>query len=230
MQITAVKTRIFKANEDLSEFIRVHVPHLPEKCILLVTSKILALAQGRVVPVAGTSKKELVKKEADKVLCESYKTYLTIKDGILIPAAGIDESNAENSYILWPAEPFEEARKLWISLRDFYKVKELGIIFTDSRCTPLRKGVTGIGIAHWGFKGIASHIGKPDLFGRPLVMSMTNVVDALSAAAVLLMGESNESCPLAVARGFQAEFCEKTDPKELLIPTAEDIFGPVIKF
>lgn len=229
MQIKAIKTSVFNTGDNLASFIKTHVEHLPEKSVLLVTSKIVALAQSRVVPLDQISKKELVRQEADKVLCESYKTYLTIKDGILIPAAGIDESNAKDGYILWPEKPFEAAQALWSQLRSHYGIKNLGIIFTDSRCTPLRKGVTGIAVSYWGLKGIQSHIGRPDLFGRPLVMSTTNVVDGLSAAAVVLMGESDESTPLALVTGYEAEFTEKVDPLEILIPAKEDIFGPVIK-
>lgn len=229
MQIETIKTTIFNTGDDLAPFIKKHIGRLPEKSILLVTSKIVALAQRRVVPVDQISKKDLVIREADKVLCESYKTYLTIKDGILIPAAGIDESNAKDGYILWPEKPFQAAHTLWNQLRSLYQIKDLGIIFTDSRCTPLRKGVTGIAVSYWGIKGIQSHIGRPDLFGRPLVMSTTNVVDGLSAAAVILMGESNESTPLALVTDYEAEFTDKVDEREILISPQEDIFGPVIK-
>src|SRR5690606_41310710 len=58
----------------------------------------------------------------------------------------------------------------------------LGIIFTDSRCTPLRRGVSGIGLSHWGFKGVQNHIGRKDLFDREILMSTTNVVDCISSA------------------------------------------------
>jgi F420-0:gamma-glutamyl ligase len=230
MKVQPIKTSIFRLNENLGRFIINHIEKLPEGSILLVTSKIVALAQGQVVDTAKISKKELVTQEADKVLCESYKTYLTIKNNILIPAAGIDESNAQGSYyILWPKDPFKAAKDLWLELRAHYKIKNLGIILTDSRCTPLRKGVSGVGISYWGFKGVDSHIGKPDLFDRPLVMSTTNVVDALSAAAVLVMGEAREQTPLALVEDYEAQFCDEVDPRELIIPPSEDIFGPVIK-
>ncbi|MDZ4676622.1 MAG: coenzyme F420-0:L-glutamate ligase [Oligoflexia bacterium] len=230
MKITAISTRIFHLNEDLVSFITTHVKSLPEGSILLVTSKIISLAEGQIVNHSETSKKDLVKKEADIVLCESYKTYLTIKNNILIPAAGIDESNAEGKfYILWPKDPYQSAKDLWLTTKTHYQIKKLGIILTDSRCTPLRKGVSGVGISYWGFKGVDSHIGKPDIFNRPIVMSTTNIVDGLAAAGVLVMGESNEQKPLALIENFEAEFCDEVDPKELIMPPDQDIFGPVIK-
>ena len=34
-----------------------------------------------------------------------YHMTLTIKQGMLIPTAGIDESNGDGYYILWPRDP-----------------------------------------------------------------------------------------------------------------------------
>lgn len=230
MIVLPIKTKIFNKGDSLEKFIFSAIPELKNKSILLITSKIVSLAQSRTLSKDGISKKALVEKEADQLLGESYKTYLTIKDGILIPAAGIDESNAQDEYILWPKDSYKAAEDLWKSLRTHYKVQNLGIILTDSRCTPLRYGVTGIGIAHWGFKGIESHIGKKDLFGREIEMSTTNVVDSLASAGVLVMGESNESCPLAIITDYdKIEFNESTDPKELVVDPDQDIFKPLFK-
>jgi F420-0:gamma-glutamyl ligase len=229
MIIKAIKTRIFNKNENLANFIQDHLT-IPENSILMITSKIVSLSEGCVVPKSEISKAELVKKEANEVLGESYQTYLTLKNGILIPAAGIDESNAEDNYILWPKDPYKSAYELWKTLREVYKLKNLGIILTDSRCTPLRQGVSGIGISHWGFKGIQNHIGKKDLFGREITMSTTNVVDCIASAGVLVMGESNESCPLALATDYDGiEFTETTNPNELLIEKEKDIFSSLYK-
>ncbi len=229
MKIEAIKTRVFHKKENLHSFVIEHIPELKENEILFITSKLLSLAQNKVVDKRTISKRELVESEADILLGETYQTYLTIKNGILIPAAGIDESNSEDEeYILWPDSPYEEAKKLQVSLREHYNIKNLGLIFTDSRCTPLRRGVSGIGIAHWGFKGVQDHIGKEDLFGRKITMSTTNVVDCLSSAAVLVMGESSESCPIAIMRDYsRIEFTDEVNYSELIIETKRDIFRPL---
>jgi F420-0:gamma-glutamyl ligase len=230
MNISPIKTRIFLKNESLLNFIKEHLPEISEKTILMITSKIVALSQGLTVSKNQVTKKDLVKDEADEVLGETYQTYLTIKNGILIPAAGIDESNAQDEYILWPHHPYETTKSLWTNLREHYGVKDLGVIFTDSRCTPLRQGVSGIGISHWGFEGIQNHIGKKDLFNREITMSTTNVVDCLASAGVLVMGESNESCPLATMTNYNGiQFVEKINPSELLIEKDRDIFKPLFK-
>lgn len=231
MIVQPIKTKIFSKNDNLFDFIKEAVPELKEKSILLITSKIVSLAQGRTLSKSEISKKELVEKEADEILGESYKTHLTIKDGILIPAAGVDESNSENGdYILWPLNSYKYIHDLWLKLKEHYQIKNLGVIFTDSRCTPLRQGVSGIGIAHWGFKGVQNHIGKKDLFGRPIEMSTTNIVDCLASAAVLVMGESHESCPLAIVSDLEGvEFQDQVDKNELFIEKDRDIFAPIFK-
>lgn len=229
MKVTPIKTRIFKHKEALLPFITEHVAQLENESILLITSKILSLSQNRIVSRNEIEKKDLVENEADVLLGETYQTYLTIKNGILIPAAGIDESNSEqNDFILWPTDPYGEAKKLHRELKAHYNIDSVGIVFTDSRCTPLRKGVSGVGISHWGFKGIQNHIGKKDLFGRDILMSTTNAVDCIASAAVLVMGESNESCPMAIMEEYNGiRFSDETDISELIIGKEEDIFAPL---
>lgn len=80
---------------------------------------------------------------------------------------------------------------------------------TDSHTTPLRRGVTGIALSYWGFQGVESFVGTKDLYGRALKMTHVNFADALASAAVLMMGEANESCPLAMLRCSTVKFQEK---------------------
>ncbi|MCC6277028.1 MAG: coenzyme F420-0:L-glutamate ligase [Oligoflexia bacterium] len=228
MNVTAIQTPVFHPGQDLLAFLDSQLPKLENGDCLAITSKIVSLWQNKLVS-ALTDKKTLVIKHADRVLCESYKTYLTIKEGILIAAAGIDESNSETgAYILWPDQPFMASKTIWEHLIKTHGLTSLGVILTDSHCTPLRKGVSGIALSHWGFKGVQSHIGKPDIFGRPMIMSQTNVADSLASAAVYVMGEVAEQSPIALIRNAPfIEFCSETDPLECRMPPEEDIFGPV---
>ena len=88
-------------------------------------------------------------------------------------------------------------------------------------------GLTGIALAHAGFRGVRSLVGAPDLFGRPLRMTQVNVVDAIASAAVLAMGEGSERCPLAIIQSSEVEFCEAVD--SVHIPIEEDIYGPLLR-
>lgn len=231
--IQAVTTPLFHAGDSLSDFAIENVePSLvADGMILAMTSKIVSLSEGRLVDKTSISKVELIEREADHNLGEvGYGCFLTIKNGLFIPSAGIDESNSEtDQYIIYPADPFLSAKKLWITLHERWNLDHLGILITDSHTTPLRRGVTGISLAHWGFRGLISLIGKPDLFGRKMKMTTVNVADALAAAVTLTMGEGSECRPLAVVSSPEVEFHEETDVAELQMPLQQDLYYPFFK-
>lgn len=233
LQIQPIQTRIFHAGESLAKFILEQLPAdlVQEKMVLAVTSKIVSLAENRLVPKAGVEKQTLVKRESDHFLGEiAHGCSLTIKEGLFIPSAGIDESNSESDdYILYPQHPFKSAERLWKELRAAWKLKNLGILLTDSHTTPLRKGVTGISLAHWGFSGVKNKIDTPDLFGRKLKMTQMNLADGLAAATTLMMGEGDECTPLARVMGADVEFKERLDPMEVRMPLKEDLYYPFFR-
>lgn len=231
--IHPLETRIFRKKEVLSQFIIEAIPGalVKEKMIVAVTSKIVSIAENVTIPFSEISKTDLVKRESDVFLGEiGYGCYLTIKEGLFIASAGIDESNSEKGeYILYPKDPFQSAENLWSDLRKAWGLKELGIILTDSHTSPLRQGVTGICLSYWGFQGVRNMIGSKDLFGRELKMTKMNLVDGLSAGAVMVMGEGSESRPLAVIENADVEFRDKIDPAELRMPLEQDLYYPLIK-
>jgi len=231
LSAVAVRTSIFHTGQDLEKFVWENVGgQLAENDVVAVTSKIVSLAENRLVSRAETSKAELVNRESDEFLCEtSFGVMLTLKHGLLLPSGGIDESNSErDDFILYPRDPHHSARRLGEELRQRSGLKNLGVILTDSHTTPLRKGVTGIGLAHWGFRAIRSEVGRKDLFGRKLKMTTINVLDALSVAAVLTMGERDESQPLAILQYDKIEFTTQTASDEIKIPLEEDLYGPLL--
>lgn len=233
MNVVPIKTRIFKSHENLADFIVQQVPMslVKEKMVLAVTSKIVSLAEGQIAKRAEFEKADLVKREADVFLGEvGYGVFLTIKEGLLIPSAGIDESNAESGdFILYPPKPYESAKNLWTTLRQRWGLKDLGILLTDSHTSPLRKGVTGICLSYWGFESVKDMVGSQDLFGRTLKMTKMNFADGLSAAAVMMMGEGNEAQPLAVIHGVPLSFCEQASAEDLLMPLKEDLYFPILE-
>ncbi len=233
LMIYPITTRIFKSGESLTDFIVDHVElsHVKESMMIAVTSKIVSLAETRLISKTTTTKSKLIDQEADYNFGEvAYGCYLTVKEGLFIPSAGIDESNSENDhYILYPKNPFLSAKTLWDELRQRWGIQKLGVLLTDSHTTPLRKGVTGISLAHWGFSGLNDLIGKPDLFGRKMKMTTVNAADALACAATLLMGEANECRPLALIQTDQVEFKDHIDPHELKMPLEQDLYFPFFK-
>ncbi|MBL7688512.1 MAG: coenzyme F420-0:L-glutamate ligase [Bdellovibrionaceae bacterium] len=233
----AITTPIFSLGEDLIQFIHSNVDqHLVrEGMVLAITSKIVSLAEGRTVPREQVEKLELIKREADVYLGPmGYGSHLTITKGLLLASAGIDVSNSENGdFILYPVDPFTSAMQLWKTLREKWKIKDLGIILTDSRTTPLRLGVTGFALAYWGINGLRRCVGDKDLFGRELKMTSVNVVDGLAAAATLLMGEAAESRPLVVVHpggdSHTVLFSDETSPDELCSTLEDDLYWRALR-
>lgn len=224
--VTAIKTHIFQEGDDLVAFIFRYFKKLPEKSVVVVTSKIVALAEKRTV-VAGSKqdKEKLIRAESEFAMETKY-TWLTIKDGVVMASAGIDESNANGKLILLPKDSFKTARVLRKKLQEKFRVKELGVLITDSRTMPLRAGVVGVALGYAGFRGIRDYRGTPDIFGRKFVFSRTDVADSLATAAVLVMGEGREQHPLAHITDGSIDFCKKSNRQELYIDPREDMYRP----
>lgn len=193
---------------------------LEDTSIIAVSSKIVSICEGNIVPVSSTTKDELAEKEADLYLprtSNKYDVMVSIKNGMFIASAGIDESNGNGNFILWPKDPQASANRIREHLVEKFGMKNIGVIITDSRTLPLRWGVTGIAIAHSGFSYLKSYVGQPDIFGRPLRVEQVNVADTLAAAAVGVMGEGEEQTPLALIT--EAQFVEFQDRN----PTQEEL-------
>jgi len=227
MKVAPVRTRVFGEGEDLVQFIVERVPALKNGSVLAVTSKIVALAEGAVVRAANAPAKDaIIRAESEWQLQAKYGK-LTLKDGLLMWNAGIDESNAKGNIILLPKDSFRAAEQLRRKLSKLYKVKLMGVVITDSRIMPLRAGVVGIALGYAGFKGLRDYRGKKDIFGRKLKFTQTDVADSLATAAVLVMGEGKEQRPLCVIEDAPVEFSGKTNRKELIIAPKDDMYRPL---
>lgn len=164
---------------------------------MVITSKIVALSEGRVLD-AGFDKRGAIEAESDETIDTPW-CLLTRRGQDWCANAGVDESNAEGKLILLPGEPVKSARALRDGLRKIYGFAP-PVILTDTRIVPLRQGTMGMALAWAGFEAIKDYIGTPDLFGRPLKMTKANLVHALAAASVFVMGEGAESIPFVIIR------------------------------
>lgn len=227
MIISPIKTRIFVENESITDFIKDHVSVLPEKSVLVITSKIVALAEGRTcVAQSKKEKEDLIREESDIAIKTRY-TWLTLKNGHLTKSAGIDESNADGKMILLPENSYASAKRIRTILKEHYDVTDLGIVITDSRILPLRKGALGEALGYAGIEGIKKYKGSKDLFDRTMQSSTTNIPDSLAASAVLTMGEGSESQPLALINDAPISFTDReTDPREIMIAPHDDVYKP----
>lgn len=207
------------------------IKSLEENCVVAVTSKVVSIAEGRCIPLDEITKDELAVREADKYLPRRLVPHglilHTIKNNLFIASSGVDESNGAGFYILWPKDPLRSAKKIWQFLRKKFKINNLGVVITDSRLVPLRRGVVGIAIGYFGFRPLRDYRGKKDLFGRKFEMETSNLPDSLATAAVLEMGEGAEQTPLAIISDIPYIKFSKTF-HEFKIPEKEDIFYPLL--
>lgn len=232
LSVEPIQTSIFHQNESFESFLVHHLaPFIKENCVIAITSKIVSIAENRLIPASSISKQELVRKESDHYLGQGgFGIDLTIKHGLLIPSAGIDESNSESGdYILFPEDPYNSAARIGHFLKKNFGIRNLGIIITDSHTMPLRRGVTGISLAHWGLQATRSLVGASDLFGKPLRFTSIDVVDSLAATAVFVMGEADDCCPLAVIENASVEFQDGGSGTEVMIPLEDDLYYPILR-
>jgi dihydrofolate synthase / folylpolyglutamate synthase len=239
MIVTPVKTHVIKPQEDLNQILDSYLPKLEENSVVAVTSKIVSLSENRIIPITDTvDKRNMIHDEADYYLedpeyFEKYHISLTRKGDNLIASSGVDESNGNGNYILWPTDPYKSAENIWSYLKRKHNLQNLGVLITDSHTTPLRWGVTGTALSWCGFEPLIDYVGKPDIFGRPFKFETTSVRDALSSAAVLVMGEGNEQIPLAVISDvpfikFTNHPPTKAEIHRLYIDLKDDIYAPLL--
>lgn len=237
MQITAIKTKKVTLGDDLYKILDQTVTNLQEKSIVVITSKIVSICEGNVIRTGTINKHQLIKQEADYYFLRHHDLYdvtVTIKDNFLAVGAGIDESNGNGHYVLWPKNPQKSVNEIRKYLMKKFKLKHLGVIITDSKTHPLRWGVTGFPIAHSGFKALNDFIGKKDLFNYTLKQTKVGISEGLAAAAVVVMGESNEQTPIAIIQNvpfvkFQKRNPAKKELQDLIISIKDDIYAPLLE-
>lgn len=237
MLITAIKTEIITPGAmNFIELLDKAVLKIEDSSVLAITSKIISLCENNVVPMDQIDKEQLVVQESDLYLPASLSKYghhFTIANNILIPVGGVDESNGDNNYVLWPKDPQRTANEIRIYLKQRFNLAHVGVVITDSTCHPLRRGTTGIMLAHSGFRALNNYIGKPDLFGRPFHVSQADIAGGLAASAVLQMGEGSESTPLAILSDLPFVTFQDNDPppeelEDINISLNEDLFAPFL--
>lgn len=229
MEVIPIKTEYFNEGESLLDFISKYVPSLEDGDVLVITSKIIAISQGRTHDKIEDKERIMIEESTDTIKT-AWGTTMTLHEGRWCAGAGIDESNAAGKLVLFPNNLDEETSSIRKILQDKYRITNLGVVVTDGRSTPLRPGVTSTAVASSGIKLLRSYIGKGDLCGHTMHYSRMNVADSIAAAAGLVMGEGAEGVPLVILRGAPVEFTEEATPKsELYIEPKDDLYKEVYK-
>lgn len=239
MKVEAIKTRIVHAGEiSLNDLLAESIKSLPEKSVVVISSKIAGLCENRVVKKDDASMEELIARESEMYLDSGYSKYgqqFTINGSTLVQRAGIDRSNiGDDLFALWPSDLFGTANSARKFLREKFGVKELGVILLDSVSSPMRRGVKGEMIAWSGFQPVNNYVGQQDLSGREFEIEMSGVGTSLAIAANIVMGEGAECQPIGIITDADfVQFVDRNPTREdielAFVPYDQDIFMPFLK-
>jgi coenzyme F420-0:L-glutamate ligase / coenzyme F420-1:gamma-L-glutamate ligase len=211
------------AGSDLPALIAGAIGDLRDGDILVVTSKIVSKAEGRVV---ATSREQAIEAETARVVARRGATTIAqTRHGLVLAAAGVDESNtAPGTVVLLPADPDESARRLRKALSS-RTGRRVGVVVTDTMGRPWRAGQTDNAIGAAGVIPLRDHRGEADTFGNILEVTVAAVADEVASAADLVKGKS-QGVPVAVVRGLAGLVTNEDGPgaRALIRPAHEDMF------
>ncbi len=219
--------------KSLVEALREGRRHLRNKDIVAIASKVVAVAERRMVRLneiqpsrqaRQLSKRfrltpqfaQLVVDESDEIHGGVEGALLTLKNGEATANAGVDQKNApKGSAVLWPSRPYRSANNIRKSLERRFRVK-IGLVIVDSRVTPMRLGTVGLALACSGISAIADLRGKKDLYGRKSRITVHAISDDIASAAHLVMGEGVERVPFVIVRGAPVQLTNRAKIAHLL--------------
>ncbi len=211
------------AGTDLAALIADAVPDLHDGDILVVTSKIVSKAEGR---VTAACRDQAIEAETVRVIARRGATTIAqTRHGLVLAAAGVDESNtAPGTVVLLPTDPDESARRLRKALQARTGLT-VGVIVTDTMGRPWRAGQTDNAIGAAGVTPVRDYRGETDTFGNILEVTVAAVADEIAAAADLVKGKSRQ-VPAAVVRGLAALVTDEDGPgaRAIIRPADEDMF------
>jgi F420-0:gamma-glutamyl ligase len=238
MLVTPLQVDTVRPNTiGLFDLVDTAVTDMLEGSILVITSKVVSLCEGRVVPIAEADREVLITQEADYYLPSSFSKYghhFTIKDNTIVGSAGIDQSNGDGNYVLWPTDAQATANQVRAHLRKRFGLQHIGVLITDSASHPLRLGAMGVALAHSGFQAIHNYIGEQDLFGHLYSVERANVAGGLAAAATVAMGEGSERMPFCLLSDISFVTFQDDDPTEQELAASRvsveaDLFAPFLQ-
>ncbi|MGW4286327.1 coenzyme F420-0:L-glutamate ligase [Streptomyces sp. NPDC004673] len=209
--------------DDLAKLIASAEPGLADGDVLLVTSKIVSKAEGRIVRAA--DREAAIDAETVRVVARRGPLRIVEnRQGLVMAAAGVDASNtAEGTVLLLPEDPDASARGIRAGLREALGVT-VGVIVTDTFGRPWRAGLTDVAIGAAGVEVLDDLRGGTDAHGNPLSATVVATADELASAGDLVKGKAS-GLPVAVVRGLPHVVTETSEDGEgarALVRSARD--------
>ncbi|GGX74357.1 coenzyme F420-0:L-glutamate ligase [Streptomyces fructofermentans] len=189
-----------RPGDDLAKLVATAEPGLVDGDVLLVTSKIVSKAEGRIVEAS--DREAAIDAETVRVVARRGALRIVEnRQGLVMAAAGVDASNTPaGTVLLLPEDPDASARAIRDGLRDTLGV-EVGVVVTDTFGRPWRTGLTDVAIGAAGVRVLDDLRGGTDSHGNPLGATVVATADELAAAGDLVKGKA-AGLPVAVVRGL----------------------------
>lgn len=186
--------------DDLAELVLGSGVELADGDVLVVTSKVVSKAEGRIV--RADDREAAIDAETVRVVARRGRTRIVEnRQGMVMAAAGVDASNtASGTVLLLPEDPDASARRLRAALRERTGLR-LAVVVTDTFGRPWRNGLTDVAIGAAGLDVLEDHRGRRDSHGNELALTVTATADELASAADLAKGKTS-GVPVAVVRGL----------------------------
>ncbi|MEV6262376.1 coenzyme F420-0:L-glutamate ligase [Streptomyces sp. NPDC051784] len=215
-----------RAGDDLAKLIAATEPGLADGDVLLVTSKIVSKAEGRIVQAE--DREAAIDAETVRVVARRGTLRIVEnRQGLVMAAAGVDASNTPaGTVLLLPEDPDASARLIREGLRDALGV-DVGVVVTDTFGRPWRNGLTDVAIGAAGVRVLDDLRGGTDGFGNPLSATVVATADELASAGDLVKGKA-AGLPVAVVRGLGHVVADSGAPEEgaraMVRVAADDMF------
>jgi coenzyme F420-0:L-glutamate ligase/coenzyme F420-1:gamma-L-glutamate ligase len=211
------------AGDDLAALIVATGVELRDGDVVVVTSKIVSKAEGRLV--AGNREDHLAAETVRVVARRGRTQIVQTRHGLVLAAAGIDESNVPDGTVaLLPVDPDASAQRIRSGLDERLGV-DVAVLVTDTMGRPWRDGVVDTAIGAAGIEVLEDLRGSSDTFGHVLEVTVTAHADELAAAADLVKGKLSNR-PVAVIRGFEVRRpADDRGAKPLVRPAEDDMFS-----
>jgi coenzyme F420-0:L-glutamate ligase/coenzyme F420-1:gamma-L-glutamate ligase len=181
------------------------ITSLQEGDVVVVTSKVVSKAEGRLVTVTGDREQARLQAVADEtvrvVARRGSTTIAQTRHGLVLAAAGVDASNVRpDELALLPLDPDASARRLRADLENLTG-RTLAVVISDTLGRPWRNGQTDCAIGVAGLAPVRDARGSTDTHGQLLEVTEIAVADEIAAAAELVKGKA-EGIPVAIVRGL----------------------------
>ncbi|MFD7100668.1 coenzyme F420-0:L-glutamate ligase [Streptomyces xanthophaeus] len=210
-----------RPGDDLAKLITTAAPDLRDGDVLLVTSKIVSKAEGRITEAS--SREEAIDAETVRVVARRGPLRIVEnRQGLVMAAAGVDASNtAPGTVLLLPEDPDASAAAIRAGVRDALSV-DVGVVVTDTFGRPWRTGLTDVAIGSAGVRVLDDLRGGTDAHGNPLSATVVATADELAAAGDLVKGKA-AGLPVAVVRGL-GHLLGEGSARELIRSPHDDMF------